>query len=282
MNWRENEFSIETQSGPSINTPAQLTKIKNPPPGLEIINELITTSSTNEPSLYFSLTNSNISYLRGEISIETRSDFSLRCAVPNSASYAVDELTRALRTAGIEVEEEAKIQSNKTESVTPLHIHHSPPLSKLLEIFLHQSINMYGEVFVKTIADHTGQCSLNNAPLTVLPTYIKTLFNSESLLAGVAIRDGSGLSRSNRLSTYALAQILFQVQKETWFNDQFFEAFPTISGLKMKSGTLMNTVAYAGYIPENSFIFSFIINNYHEEDVTTMRRKVWDLLNTLK
>lgn len=278
MNWRENEFSIEVQPGPSIDTPAQVTKIQNPPPSFEIINELITTSSNYEPSLYFSLTNPKIGYLRGEIS----SNVVLRCAVPNSALCAANELTQALRNTGIEVEEDEQIQSKQPSQVTPLHIHHSPPLSKLLEIFLHQTINMYGEVFVKTIAHHTGQCSLNNAPLIILPTYIKTLFHSENLLSGVAIRDGSGLSRSNRLSTYALAQILFQVQNETWFNEQFFRAFPTISGLKMKSGTLMNTIAYAGYIPENAFIFSFIINNYHGKHVTTMRENVWNLLNKLK
>jgi D-alanyl-D-alanine carboxypeptidase len=50
----------------------------------------------------------------------------------------------------------------------------------------------------------------------------------------------------------------------------------------MKSGTLMNTIAYAGYVRENSFVFSFMINNYHGENVTNMRRKVWSLLDTLK
>ena len=257
-------------------------KIPHPPPRLEIINELITSSSDNEPTLYFSLNNPNISYLRGGVSLETPADFTLRCAVPNSALYAADELTQSLRNTGIEVDEEATTKSNPTEQITQLSVHHSPPLSKLLQPFLRISLNMYGEVFVKTIAHHTKQCSLTDAPLFILPTYIKQLFNSEELLAGVAIRDGSGLSRTSRLSTYALAQILFRVQKEKWFTDQFFEAFPTIGGLRMKSGTLMNTVAYAGYIRENFYVFSFMINNYHGEDVTNMRKKVWDLLGTLK
>ncbi len=196
--------------------------------------------------------------------------------------YAADELTQALRIHGIEIEQEATVGSSEKEKVTQLNIHRSPPLSKLLEPFLRISINMYGEVFVKTIALHTGQSSLYDAPVTILPMYIKTLFNTENLLAGVATTDGSGLSRSNRLTTYALAQILFQLQKESWFNDQFFQAFPTINGLRMKSGTLMNTVAYAGYVRENSFIFSFMINNYHGENVIDMRKKVWSVLDTLK
>ncbi len=282
LNWRENEFSISIQPGPSENTPARLGDIKNPPPRLQIVNQLITSSSEDEASLYFSIDGSNIGYLRGVVQPNASPDFSLRCAVPNSALYAADELTRALRTDGIEIVQEATVGSSEKEKVTVLDIHRSPPLSKLIELFLRMTINMYGEVLLKTIALHTGQSSFHDAPTTILPMYIKRLFNSENLLAGVAIRDGSGLSRSNRLSTYALAQILFQVQKEAWFVDQFHEAFPTINGLRMKSGTLMNTVAYAGYVLDNSFVFSFMINNYHGDNAVNMRKKIWSVLDTLK
>lgn len=282
MNWRENEFTIELKPGSSVDTPARLGEIKNAPPRLQIVNELITSLSDGEPSLYFSIDGTNIGYLRGFVPLNSPADFNLHCGVPNSALYVADELTQVLRTDGIEVEEEASVGSSEKEKVTQLDIYQSPPLSKLLEPFLRISINMYGEVFIKTIAQHTGQSSLASAPLIILRLYIKTLFDSNDLLPGVATTDGSGLSRSNRLSTYALAQILFRVQKESWFNDKFYEAFPTINGMRMKSGTLMNTVAYAGYVRENSFVFSFMINNYHGENVTDMRKKIWSLLDNLK
>ncbi len=282
LNWRENEFTIEVQSGSSNNSSAHVIEIKNPPPRLQIVNELITSSSDGEASLYFSLDGSNIAYLRGIIPFDVSSNYSLHCAVPNSALYVADELTQALRTHGIEIEQEATADLHQIDKVTLLNIHRSPPLSKLLEPFLRISINMYGEVFVKTIAHQTGQSSLADAPLTILPSYIKTLFNNENSLSGVTLTDGSGLSRSNRLSTYTLAQILFQVQKEPWFNDIYYKALPTINGLRMKSGTLMNTIAYAGYVRENSFVFSFMINNYYGESGSDMRKKIWNVLDTLK
>ncbi len=282
LNWRENEFTIEVQPGSSDKASAHVVEIKNPPPRLQIVNELITSSSDGEASLYFSLDGSNIAYLRGIIPLYVSSNYSLHCAVPNSALYVADELTQALRRHGIEIEQEAIADSHKIDKVTLLDIHRSPPLSKLLEPFLRISINMYGEVFVKTIAHQTGQSSLADAPLTILPSYIKTLFNNENSLSGVTLTDGSGLSRSNRLSTYTLAQILFQVQKESWFNDVFYKAFPTINGLRMKSGTLMSTIAYAGYVRENSFVFSFMINNYYGESDSDMRKKIWNVLDTLK
>ena len=59
--------------------------IKIPPPRLQIINELITSSSENSASLYFSLDNPNIAYLRGVVPLDGSSDFKLRCAMPDSA-----------------------------------------------------------------------------------------------------------------------------------------------------------------------------------------------------
>ncbi|CAF3328233.1 unnamed protein product [Rotaria socialis] len=282
LNWRENEFTIEIQSGSSNNTSAHIIVIKNSPPGLKIINELTTSSLEGEVSLYFSVDGSNVGYLRGTVPLDASPNFDVHCAVPDPALYAAHELTQALRINGVDVEQEATVGSNESKKLTLLDIHRSPPLSKLIEQFLRVSINMYGEVFVKTIAHRTGKSSLFDAPLKILPSYIHTLLDIENSLDGIAITDGSGLSRSNRLSTYALARILFTVQKQPWFDNVYYEAFPTINGLRMKSGTLMNTIAYAGYIKEHSFVFSFMINNYHGETAPNMRKKIWNILDALK
>jgi D-alanyl-D-alanine carboxypeptidase/D-alanyl-D-alanine-endopeptidase (penicillin-binding protein 4) len=282
LNWRENEFTIDVQPGSSINSPARVVQIKKPPPRLRIINKLTTSSSSSDASLYFALDGSNVGYLHGTISLDAPANYSLRCAVPNSALYAADELTQALRAHGIEVEQEAVAGASEQSKSVVLDVYRSPPLSKLLVPFLRISINMYGEVLVKTIAHHLGQSSLSDAPRTILPSYVTTLLGDENVSAGVATTDGSGLSRSNRLSTHALARTLFAVQDQSWFVDVFYEAFPTINGLKMKSGTLMNTIAYAGYVREHSLVFSFMINNYHGEQDTEMRKKIWTLLDTLK
>ncbi|CAF3461320.1 unnamed protein product [Rotaria socialis] len=282
LNWRENEFTIEIQPGSSINTSAHIIAIKNPPPRLKIINELMTSSLEGEVSLYFSVDGSNVGYLRGTVPLDASPNFNVHCAVPDSAVYAAHELTQELRINGIYVKQEARAGSSENEKLSLLNIHQSPPLSKLIEQFLRISINMYGEVFVKTIAHRTGKSSLLDAPLKILPSYVHTLLDIENSLDGIAITDGSGLSRSNRLSTYALARILFTVQKQPWFDNAYYEAFPTINGLRMKSGTLMNTIAYAGYIKEHSFVFSFMINNYHDETAPNMRKKIWNMLDALK
>ena len=245
LNWRENEFNIEVEPGCSVDEPAIIKNIPQPPPQLEILNELKTVSSDGDTSLYFSVDGSNESYLRGTVALNVAPNFLLRCAVPNSALYIADELTRALRSNGIDVEQEAKTGSSVKENITRLNVHQSPPLAQLLEPFLRISINMYGEVFVKTIALHTGLTSLSDAPTKILPFYVQQLIPDENSIGKVATTDGSGLSRSNRLTTFALSRILYRVQNESWFDRVFFNAFPTINGLRMKSGTLSNTIAYA-------------------------------------
>lgn len=234
--------------------------------------------------MYFSLDGSNESFLRGKITLNASKDFSIRCSVPNSALYIADELTRSLQNNGIQIEENAQTGQSPKENLTILDVHRSPPLSKLLEPFLRISINMYGEVLVKTIAFETGLSSLADAPQTILRRFVKNLFDeqNENLVSAVSTTDGSGLSRSNRLTTLALAKILFSVQKQIWFQPVFFNALPTINGIRMKSGTLTNTIAYAGYIQENHFIFSFMINNFYGKTAQQMREQIWSVLDALK
>ena len=282
LNWRENEFNIELQPGCSINDSAILGKIPNPPPRVQIVNEAITTANNGEASLYFALDGSNRAYLRGTVALDVASNFYIRCSIPDSALYLSDELTQALRQNGVQVDQDATTGSSPKESLRLLTTHQSPSLSKLLEPFLRISINMYGEVLVKTIAYQTGLSSLVDAPLTILSTYIRSLLPNNDSLAGVATTDGSGLSRSNRLSTHALARILLAIQSQPWFESVFYPALPTINGLRMKSGTLLNTIAYAGYVQNSSLVLSFMLNNYQGDSATQMRNKVWNLLDALK
>lgn len=276
MNWRENEFLIEIQPGEKIGDAAVIKNVRNAPAKLKLTNEIRTVESGTDISLSLSVDGSNDGFLRGTIDSTVPTDFSVRCATPDSALDAAAELTGALRSKAILVDADAQVGPSPNGDSTELDVHRSPPLSKLLEPFLRVSMNMYGEVLVRTIALRTA-----SLPHEVLRLYAKTLLDGPLSLA-VATTDGSGLSRSNRLTTFALAKILVAVQKESWFDDVFFNALPTINGLRMKSGTLTNTIAYAGYVREHHFVFSFMINNFYGKTAQQMREKIWAVLDALK
>ena len=99
----------------------------------------------------------------------------------------------------------------------------------------------------------------------------------------INIIDGSGLSPSNRVTTKALVTVMEYARKQTWF-PSFYDALPTISGIKMKSGSISGVISYTGYIKSkngNQYTFAFVINNY-DGSGNEVRRKMWKLLEILK
>jgi len=69
---------------------------------------------------------------------------------------------------------------------------------------------------------------------------------------------------------------------QKWF-PSFYEALPTISGIKMKSGSINGVISYTGYIRGkngNGYTFSFVINNY-DGSGNEVRHKMWNLLGML-
>ena len=94
------------------------------------------------------------------------------------------------------------------------------------------------------------------------------------------ILDGSGLSPGTRVTTLAMANILFQVQKEDWFA-AYQNSFPENNGMKLKSGSINDVSAYAGYYTDkngNKYIAVININNYSGSGISKKLFKVLDAL----
>lgn len=93
--------------------------------------------------------------------------------------------------------------------------------------------------------------------------------------------DGSGLSPGNRVTTLAMASILFQAQKEEWFSD-YFKSFPEYNGMNIKSGNINDVTAYAGYYTDkngNKYVAVININNYSGSGIS---KKLFQVLDALK
>ena len=99
----------------------------------------------------------------------------------------------------------------------------------------------------------------------------------------IQILDGSGLSPLNRVSSKALATALVYARKRPWY-PAFYHALPTINGQHMKSGFIEGARSYAGYQRSkdgHDYVFAIIVNNY-EGSSSSITRKLWTLLDTLK
>ena len=95
--------------------------------------------------------------------------------------------------------------------------------------------------------------------------------------------DGSGLSPGNRITASSLVNVLLYAKKQNWFAS-YYDGFPTINGIKMKSGSINGVLSYTGFIKSKNgeeYTFAFIVNNYDGKGNDT-RRKMWKLLDNLK
>ena len=139
------------------------------------------------------------------------------------------------------------------------------------------SVNLFAEGLLNLVGYHlTGNGSTNSG----LSAVYKLLRNDIDL-SGLSLKDGSGLSRKNAVSSFHFCQLLKSIYKSDIYKD--FKGSLSIAGeigtLKYvcsrqkgakrifgKSGTLSNVKAYSGFVETESgknLSFAVIANNFN-------------------
>ncbi|MDB5147137.1 MAG: dacB, partial [Mucilaginibacter sp.] len=93
---------------------------------------------------------------------------------------------------------------------------------------------------------------------------------------------GSGLSPGGRVTTLTMATVLRSAKIFDWFHD-FYESLPVYNNTKMKSGSILNVLTYAGYQTHNGreLCFSFMVNNFNGSN-RGIKEKMFRVLDELK
>lgn len=150
----------------------------------------------------------------------------------------------------------------------------------------HKSVNILAENLLQNSHMHSGsQKSMG----TWAKDYLANKLNIN--VAGMQLKDGSGLSRFNAISSQQLVELLI-VMKD---NKAFQNSLPTASksgtvksflknsslNVRCKSGSMQGVRSYAGYMITASgrkFAFSIIINNADAKGLI-VKKKIEELLN---
>lgn len=287
LNWRENLVDIELRPASRVGGATTLIATKPNISYIKVVNESTTGVAGSGDKVYpYAAPYSSIIYLRGTYGIDRRK--SVQVALPDAAYDAALRLHLALENQGLTVSVPAtttkmlSVSGNtKVLEGKQLIIHNSPPLRELVYWFNQESINLYGESLLKTMALKQGKdVDTENAARLVSDFWAIRLGIPKGALR---ILDGSGLSPENRITTHAMASILASVKRESWF-DSYYKSFPTYNGMRMKSGTIGGVLGYTGYHKNklgNELVFSLLVNNY-EGTAYNMRQKMFKLLNALK
>ncbi len=285
LSWRENQFDIHLKPGTRQGDEAIMMKTVPEMPYLKIMNELKTGASGSGDNAYVFLPPyGNTAYLRGTWGMGIRKN-SISAALPDPAYDCAYRLQDTLKLLGIVASVPATTTRMMALSSQPIPVISqklstitSPTLSEITYWFLKKSVNLYGETMLKSLSLKSGKtASTSDGVETVIKFWAAKGIDKNAL----NMIDGSGLSPANRVTTMAMANILFQVQKESWFSD-YYKAFPDYNGMKIKSGTINNVSAFAGYHTStsgNKYIIVINVNNYSGSGIN---KKLFTVLDALK
>ncbi len=284
--WRENQFDINLKTG-SVGTPINIAGSTPNTPYLTFKSELTNGAAGTGDNAYPYLPapGSNIMYLRGTFAVDQPKK-SVGAALPDPAYDAAFRLADTLKRLGFAVTgnpESTITLLNKSQSTpdiaTNLVTVTSPSLSQIVYWTNRKSINLYAEELLKVIALKSAKEATTPNGIDVLHTFWKAKGIDPN---SMDIADGCGLSPADRITTHTIASILQSAKKEAWYND-FYESLPVYNDMHMKSGSIHNVQAYAGYQTTNGrqLCFSIIVSNYNGS-TRAIKDKMFRVLDKLK
>ncbi|RYY99291.1 MAG: D-alanyl-D-alanine carboxypeptidase/D-alanyl-D-alanine-endopeptidase [Chitinophagaceae bacterium] len=291
LNWHENQFDVILRSGPSIGDPVAV--VRSEPRVSDSIASLATAApaGTGDQIYLYPANNGRPLTVRGTIPV-SQAAFPVGAALPDPGRVLIMQLEQSLAKAGL-APKKAFERNAKGYSVRWMATHNSPPLDSIVYWFLRKSINLYGEALIKTFAASDGAWTPegNSIPRKLYPAsttrgaeLLRTFWKERGIdPVELRVKDGSGLSPENRVTTHAQVQVLQYARRQAWFPG-FYLALPEYNGMKIKSGTIGGVKAFCGYHTSKAgvtYTVSFIVNNYNDSERSIIQ-KMYAVLNELK
>jgi len=246
----------------------------------ELTNRL-TASGNTDNGYVFSAPYNDYGWIAGSIPVN-REDFVLKAAISDPPLLIAEIFDSMLDSAGITISmypSTTRLAKNTIYEV-PVTIAEvtSPPLSRIIEVLNHESVNLYAEHLLKEIGKICNGKGTTEAGIEVIYRFLE---NSGVNPAGMFLEDGSGMSPLDAVTSRGLSELLVFMKNKSEYFSEFYNSFPdagkegTIksnfknpvfnSNLRAKSGSMTRVTSYAGYFKSMSGIdmaFSIIVNNF--------------------
>lgn len=286
LTWHENQYDLHLAPGDRPGDPVRIVGADTLL-SLRFVNELSTGKPGSGDHTYiYAAPYGHLAYLRGTAPSDIP-HFTVCGAVPDPALYCARTLDAALKRSGVAVSGQPGTTRLLFEEGKPTpHVrigidrYASPGLDSVLYWFLKKSINLYGEQLLKTIAMHGSTPPCTDSGIAVEKRFWETRGIDPDALH---IIDGSGLSPGNRITTAAMARVLYLASKAPWFSI-YQNCLPVIHDIRMKSGHINGVCSYAGYMKTGDgtpLVFSFIVNNYNGS-TGAVKEKMFRTLDAIK
>ena len=246
----------------------------------ELSNFLIA-SGTEDNGNVFTSPYGKGGWLAGTIPVN-QLDFILKASITDPPLLLSKVLGEKLKAGGIKISGNPTTvraeQNLKPEKIVTVTETISPPLSDIINVLNHESVNLFAEHLIKELGKKFRNTGTTEAGSDVITEFLK---NSGIDTNGMFIVDGSGLSPLNAINTREIVRLLVYMRNKGKYGNEYFSSLPDAgkngtlknyfkdplfdSQLKAKSGSMTRVRSFAGYFTTKSgknLAFSIIINNY--------------------
>ena len=300
LNIHENLYYLDFRQFPKLNQAPRATATRPQVPDIQFINELQSAGANSGDNAYiFGAPYTRTRYVRGTLPIGTGT-FTIKGSLPEPAYFAAYHLAKTLEKNGIHtgmcVSTQRIFKENKNKKRRVIFTSKSPSLRDIVERANIKSVNLYCESLVKTMGAEKQGKGTAEAGLEVIKNY----WTERGVdMSGFVMRDGSGLSPRNAVSTKHLTQIMRKAAKNPAIYKDFnaslsvagssgslknmFAGTRAAGNLRAKSGYMDSVRSYTGYAKNKSgklMAFSIIVNNY-SGGAGAMRKKMEKVMTAL-
>lgn len=228
------------------------------PSGLTYINELSTgKTGSGDGSYIFGAPFQSQRIIRGTLP-PGPGDYVIKGSIPEPPAYFGERLQDYLEGKGIQSDQVLVRYQKASHTSVTLKTHDSPELSRMIELALRESDNLYCEAFFRAVT---------RAGNYKLATEMATSIAKEVCETDLTFYDGAGLSPFNRLSARSFNDILSVIHKR---NPEFWVLLPDISmtslypyykekDFRVKSGYMENVRTYVGIL-DGRYAVSLLYN----------------------
>ena len=204
------------------------------------------------------------SYGTGCHGINFRSNASGKASVSNPAGVLEAAIRNALANAGISLGGKSLKEGERRHLVR----HASAPIDEIMRSCMMRSDNLFAEAMLRTYANHCERPATPEEGARLEMEYWK---KHKLPMKGVELFDGSGLSRSDRLTAEFLAGVLKKMSSDVIYASFFplagqegtlrtFMAGPPLdSYLAMKTGSMTGIQCYAGYMLDDDYAPTHVV-----------------------
>lgn len=270
----DNQYAIQLRSGEQAGQPTQIVRIEPEIPGLEIRNEVVSSTIQKDLAYVYGSPLDNLRLILGTIP-NNRSNFSIYASVPDPPALLANEFRKKLIQNQIAFSGELLFR--KAKDGVLLAKTESPELHEIIRITNFESVNLFAEHLLKQLAARkTGLGSTEDGCKFIVKFWTEKGID----LSGFYMSDGSGLSRFNACTAKQMTDMLVYMSTQSKHALIFKQslpgagegtlrnfskaAFPNES-LRAKSGSMTRVKCYAGYLNSASgkeFSFTIMLNNF--------------------